>query len=119
MVTLYLIAANVYGTVEGPKDRGFSYIEIWMVGIQITILLAIFEYAIVLALIKRFKKNQLNRRPSHLNEDFIEKMDMCSMIGSAVFFLLAVDAVVVVFNIHIPPYKCFKYTLNLCWINKK
>ena len=45
IVTLYLISANVYNSVEGPKNRGFTYIEIWMVGMRIPIVIGIFEYA--------------------------------------------------------------------------
>ena len=41
IVTLYLISANVYNSVEGPKSRGFSYIEFWMIGTQAPILLAL------------------------------------------------------------------------------
>ena len=41
IVTLYLIHTNVYNSVEAPKDRGFSYIEIWMIGTQVPILLAL------------------------------------------------------------------------------
>ena len=52
IVTLYLISANVYNSVEAPKDRGFSYIELWMVGTQFPILLALCEYGIVLYLQK-------------------------------------------------------------------
>ena len=39
LVTLDLIFANVYNSVEGPKSRGFSYIEVWMVGMQIPIII--------------------------------------------------------------------------------
>ena len=52
LVTLDLIATNVYNSVKAPPKRGFGYIEIWMLGIQIPILLGIFEYAILLALKK-------------------------------------------------------------------
>ena len=52
IVTLYLISANVYNSVEAPNDRGFSYIELWMVGTQFPILLALCEYGIVLYLQK-------------------------------------------------------------------
>ena len=52
LVTLYLIMTNVYVSIEGPKDRGFSYIEIWFVGMQTPILIAIMEYAILLAMMK-------------------------------------------------------------------
>ena len=44
IVTLYLISENVYNSVEAPRNRGFSYIEIWMLGSQFPILLALFEY---------------------------------------------------------------------------
>ena len=49
LVTLYLILTNVYNSVEAPKSRGFSYIEVWLVGMQIPILVAICEYVILLA----------------------------------------------------------------------
>ena len=52
LVTLDLIATNVYNSVKAPANRGFSYIEIWMIGVQIPILLGILEYAILLALKK-------------------------------------------------------------------
>ena len=52
IVTLYLISANVYNSVEAPKARNFSLIEIWMLGTQFPILLALFEYGIILHLKK-------------------------------------------------------------------
>ena len=52
IVTLYLISANVYNSVEAPKARDFSLIEIWMLGTQFPILLALFEYGIILHLKK-------------------------------------------------------------------
>ena len=50
ILTLYLISANVYNSVKGPKSRGFSYIEVWMIGTQIPILIALLEYGFVLFL---------------------------------------------------------------------
>ena len=62
IVTLYLISANVYNSVEAPHPRGFSFIEIWMIGTQIPILLALCEYGFVLYLKKTAKLNLLGRR---------------------------------------------------------
>ena len=56
MVTLYLIATNVYSSVHAPTRRGFSYIEIWMIGIQIPILTGVIEYGILLALKKYYQE---------------------------------------------------------------
>ena len=47
LITLDLIATNTYNSVKAPEKRGFSYLEIWMLGVQIPILLAIFEYGMI------------------------------------------------------------------------
>ncbi len=41
----------------GPINRGFSYIEIWISGVQTTLLLAIVEYGFILA-VKKYHKPQ-------------------------------------------------------------
>ena len=50
LVTLYLIMINTYGSVlaDSPENRGFGLIEIWMVGAQFPILLAMVEYGYIL-----------------------------------------------------------------------
>ena len=60
LVTLYLITSNIYSAVQAPASRGFSYIEVWMIGIEATILLAILEYGMVLCCRKFLKKCDLN-----------------------------------------------------------
>ena len=52
LVTLYLISINTYSTTDAPKNRGFSYIDLWMIGSQIPILAAILEYGFVLSTVK-------------------------------------------------------------------
>ena len=60
ILTLYLISANVYSSVDAPKGRGFSYIELWMIGTQFPILLALCQYGFVLFLKKVDKKSLKN-----------------------------------------------------------
>ena len=79
IVTLYLISANVYNSVEAPKSRGFSYIEIWMIGAQIPILLALVEYGFILHL-KKIRKQNL--------DDKIKKLDYATMIISFIYFIV-------------------------------
>ena len=43
--------------MKAPSGRGFSYIEIWLLGIQIPIILAIVEYGILLTM-KRMQKKE-------------------------------------------------------------
>ena len=58
IVTLYLISAIVYNAVDAPRARGFSNIEVWMLGAQFPILLALCEYGFVLFLKKHANKYQ-------------------------------------------------------------
>ena len=51
--------------MKAPSGRGFSYIEIWLLGIQIPILLAIVEYGILLT-IKRMSKKEAQETKIHL-----------------------------------------------------
>ena len=94
IVTLYLISANVYNSVEAPNNRGFSYIEIWMIGTQIPILLALCEYGFILHLKKIAKKSvdqidmmNLDEPRPNLDEK-IKKLDYAAMIFSLFYFII-------------------------------
>ena len=98
MITLYLITSNVYGSVEALKGRGFSFIEIWMTGVQATILLAIFEYAALLTVLKKrmaLKRDQIIQvegvnqilMETKKSERIVEKIDGLTLRISALFFL--------------------------------
>ena len=55
ILTQFLIGVNIYTSLDAPKDRGISYIEIWILGTQSPIALALFEYGFILYL-KRVSK---------------------------------------------------------------
>ena len=94
IVTLYLISANVYNSVEGPKSKGFSYIEIWMIGTQIPILLALVEYGFILYLKKMSKKFENKNvrleldKPKKNLDDKIKTLDFAIMIISFIYFIM-------------------------------
>ena len=92
---LYLISANVYNSVDANSNRGFSYIELWMIGTQVPILLALCEYGFVLHLKKISKKadNQVRSMmdpdvPRQNLDEKIKKLDYASMIFSFVYFII-------------------------------
>ena len=93
IVTLYLISANVYNSVDAPSNRGFSYIEVWMLGTQFPILLALFEYGLVLYWKKIAKplddQNQrMNFDDSKQNiDERIKWIDFVTMTISFIFIL--------------------------------
>ena len=53
LVTLFLISTNVYSSINAPPERGFSYIELWMVGMQLPICIALVQYSIILGVKKK------------------------------------------------------------------
>ena len=55
--------------MKGPNRRGFSYIELWMVGVQTSLLVAIFEYGIILAMKKYPKIMKVNKILQLLDTD--------------------------------------------------
>lgn len=52
LLTLYLISSNTFISVDAPKNRGFTYLDIWIFGNQLPIIIAILEYGILLAISK-------------------------------------------------------------------
>ena len=86
IVTLYLISANVYNSVDAPKNRGFSYIEIWMFGTQFPILIALLEYGFVLLLKKVIKLSDENE--TKIFEEKITKLDLATLIFSFFSFMI-------------------------------
>jgi hypothetical protein len=86
IVTLYLISANVYNSVDAPKNRGFCYIEIWMFGSQFPSLIALLEYAFVLYLKKVVEiSDQIEMK---IFEEKIKKLDLATMIFSFCCFMI-------------------------------
>jgi len=85
LITLFLILINSYNSVDAPPDRGFSSIEVWFVGTQAIILLAVIEYGIVLAV------SMFWAPKSDSATNLFKVMDFCT-------FLVAIH-IFVIFNI--------------------
>ena len=91
VVTLCLITANIYNSVDAPKTRGFSYIEIWILGAQFPIILGLLEYGFILHLMKYFKfgaKVGPVTMDSLAFEDKVKKLDYFTMAFNVCFFTL-------------------------------
>ena len=86
VVTLYLISANVYNSVDAPRTREFGYIEIWMFGSQFPILLALLEYGFVLYLKKIVKISDQNETKKF--DEKIKILDLITMIFSFCSFMI-------------------------------
>ena len=103
LVTLYLISSNVYSSLQAPIQRGFSYIEIFLIGTQGVIFFAILEYGFVLAWMKYSNDETPNKKITSTNSQQkkgswfigskmsldvkIKVIDKISLIISLIFFL--------------------------------
>ena len=90
ILTLFLIHTNVYNSHHG---RGFSFIEVWVIGTQIPILFALIEYGVVLYW-KKVAKQTNNVQGKNGNDpgsdldEKIKKLDLISMVSSFLFFVI-------------------------------
>ena len=95
LVTLYLISANVYNSISAPPRRGFSYIELWMIGIQVPMLSALVEYSIILGLNRYWmlnKSNVLDRNSLTNTDQWAFKVDTISFLLSILYVVIFCSA---------------------------
>ena len=95
-----MIRHNLGHSIEGPKNRGFSYVEIWFVGMQIPIIFGIMEYAMLLTMkrylpiestevIKVQPNGSFNQDKNQFDIDnFSKKMDKWALIGCLIFIII-------------------------------
>ena len=92
VVTLFLITVNVYNSVDAPPNRGFSYIELWMVGMQLPIIVAIVEYIVILGLTRYLKYKDTSRiyatENFKRNLDWILYADVITFTVSIIYYVL-------------------------------
>ena len=95
LVTLNLITSNVYMTINAPRERGFSQIESWIIGVEGVILLALIEYGFLLAwkrynwsLPKGCKSEQKKKFYCESTiDDRMKMVDSFTFILSVLFFI--------------------------------
>ena len=75
LLTILLISTTIYVAVEAPPKRGMSYIEIWIIGMQIPTLIAIFETGYVLLQYRRQQKLQESIQTMDVNENINQLAD--------------------------------------------
>lgn len=101
LVTIFLVETAIYGSVEAPPLRGFTYIELWYIGVQIPIIFAIIEYGITLAALKY---SGVDSHMKYFPEgtttgDVSKKVDLISFFLSFTFILIFICSYLYVSNI--------------------
>ena len=69
LVILFLILITIHGSVDGPSSRGFSYLEVWYTGMFMPVVIAIIEYAFILAVLKYRSESQYNTEKLFRNRE--------------------------------------------------
>ena len=76
-------------TINAPRERGFSQIEVWMIGVEGVILLALMEYGFLLAW-KRYNLSLPKGCKSEQKKKFVYESsidDKMKMVDSFTFIL--------------------------------
>ena len=76
LLTMLLISTTNYVAVEAPPKRGMSYIEIWIIGMQIPTLVAIFETGFVLLKYRQQQNKQETIQTMDVNENTSKFVDI-------------------------------------------
>ena len=101
LVTIFLVETAIYGSVEAPPLRGFTYIELWYIGVQIPIIFAIIEYGMTLAALKY---SGVDTHMKYFPEgtttgDVSKKVDLVSFFLSFTFIVIFICSYLYVSNI--------------------
>ena len=101
LVTIFLVETAIYGSVEAPPLRGFTYIELWYIGVQIPIIFAIIEYGMTLAALKY---SGVDTHMKYFPEgtttgDVSKKVDLISFFLSFTFIVIFICSYLYVSNI--------------------
>ena len=87
LVTLLLISFTMYVAVDAPKDRGLSYIEVWMIGNNALIVIGIFEYGYILMKMRFAKEAKISvSKMSPELKSFENKLKAFDLITMTVLF---------------------------------
>ena len=73
LLTNLLISMTIYVTVNAPPQRGFSFIEIWIIGMQVPTLVAVLESSIILFLQRTKFKNKDTDRVMTMDQENVDK----------------------------------------------
>ena len=88
LITIFLINTNIYNSVNAPKDRGLSFIEMWILGIDFQILAAIIEYSyVILQKRKRVSVRFSNPVEDTNHESKLRMIDRFALIASFAYFI--------------------------------
>ena len=80
--------------MAAPKSRGFSYIELWFVGVQVPIVFALLEYGIILAILRKKDNSSSMRIPGKKSGkwyhvvNLIFTADVLSFVVSLLYFAI-------------------------------
>ena len=97
LVMLNLICYSIYENADAPPERGFSHIELWMIGMLIPILVAIIEYGVILCLYRYWELKELDQKvfvkgqiaiPASNKKILTFKIDMIALFISIIYYVI-------------------------------
>ena len=89
LLTLGLISMTIYVSLEAPSQRGMSYVEIWIIGMQIPMLITIIENGCIMIIMKK-KENKISDLKNQETDwlRLFQKLDIIVALVLLVYFFV-------------------------------
>ena len=89
LLTLGLISMTIYVALEAPSQRGMSYVEIWIIGMQIPMLITIIESGCIMIIMKK-KENKISDLKNQETDwlRLFQKLDIIVALVLLVYFFV-------------------------------
>ena len=91
LLTLSLILTTIHVSIDAPPKRGFSYAELWMLGMQFPIIFSVLESGFLLYKSWKYKSNTVKSMSGDKNEFRMKKLRNLDYISAGflmVYFIL-------------------------------
>ena len=90
LLTINLIVTTVYVSIEAPPKRGFSFMEIWIIGMQIPSIVAMVTSGYLILKMRNFESSK-KLSMEYDEEEFFLKLKKCDMItcGLLTFYFIS------------------------------
>ena len=96
LLTITLIVTTVYVTTEAPPTRGMSFLEVWIIGIQIPTIVAMFQSGlssvIIMETTEKLAPEELDRKSRQLDKITVIILGIYFIIFQLTFWIAALQS---------------------------
>ena len=87
LITIILIITNIYNSIDAAPNRGFSFVEVWYIGIIVPIFIGIIEYGVILA-VKKYGDDDCDKILKIDKHIFFQSIDIFTLIVCIILLVI-------------------------------